>query len=206
MGENTQEKKSLLSKIPAAFWVLMFCWLVVGYVLSKILNKMGMPEGVSPSATAWQLADVLILLTILYYAAKSAVLKTLADRKKEISESIDTYKNMLAEARKNYEEIESKLNFIEKEYEQMEVQARQDFEKEKTRILEETKKLIERIKNEAEFTAKQEIKGAEARLKDDAVNAALKIAEEILKKKVTDKEEMKLSEEYLREVESGAQR
>jgi len=206
MGENSQEKKSFLARVPKSFWILMACWVALGVVLSMVLKKIGMPHGVSATATAWQLANVLILLTIFYFAAKNAVLQTLADRKKEIAESIDTYKKMLAEARKNYEEIESKLNFIEKEYESMEAQAREDFQKEKARILEESKKQIARIKNEAEFTARQEIKGAEARLKEQAVSTALKIAEEILRKKVTDKEETRLSEEYLREVDSGAQR
>ena len=156
--------------------------------------------------TAWQAADFLILFTIIYFAAKGPLKDFLVGRRKEIGDSIETYKKMLDEMEKNAEEIRYRLTRIEEEIESIESRSRSDLELEKMRLQDETKKQIERIKNEAEFTAKQEIKAAEARLKEEAIERAMKVAEEILRKKITDKEEAKLFEEYFREVESGTSR
>jgi len=202
MGETRQEKKSLLAKLkhPLTYWILG--WLALGVVLSVVLKLANIKTPYL--ADAWQVADFLILITIIYFAAKGPVKQYLVDRRKEIAESIETYRKMLEEMRKNYEEINYRLAWIEDEVEAIESRARADVALERMRLEQEAKKQIERIKNEAEFTAKQEIKAAEARLKEEAVARALKIAEDILRKKVTDKEELKLFEDYLREVGSGA--
>jgi F-type H+-transporting ATPase subunit b len=200
MGETKPEKKGFRLK---ALLVWVGIWCVFGAALTVVLWKLGVK---SYMATAWQAADFLILLTIIYFAAKDPVMEYLAGRKNEISSNIEVYKKQLEEMEKNYEEIKYRLTWIEEEVENIESRARSDAALEKMRLEEEAQKQIERIKNEAEFNMKQEIKAAEARLKEEAIARALKIAEEILKKKVTDKEEMKLLEEYLQEVQSGTSR
>jgi len=199
MAETGKEKKSILK--PMLFWV--GGWLGVGAVGSVLMVMTG-KKAFLP--TFWQPVDVLILLTILYFAAKDPLLEYLAERKKNIAQNIETYKKQLAEMEKTLEETRYRLTWIEEEVENIEARARADLALEKMRLEGEAQKQIERIKNEAEFTAKQELKAAEARLKEEAIQRALKVAEEILKKKVTDQEELKLFEEYLREVQTGSQR
>jgi len=203
MTETGKQKKSFLQKLnhPLTYW--LGGWVILGVALSTTLKHFGVK---SYMATGWQMADALILFTIIYFFAKDPVREFLAGRKKEIAASIDTYKKQLAEMEKNFEEIKYRLTWIEDEVEDIEARARADAALDKMRLEEETRKQLERIKNEAEFNAKAEIKTAEARLKAEAIKKALAVAEEILRKRVTDREEEKLFSDYLREVERGAQR
>jgi len=197
MSEAGQGKKSILK--PMLIWVGV--WLGLGAIGSIIMVKTG-HKAYLP--TFWQPVDVLILLTILYFVAKEPLLQYLSERRQNIARDIETFKQQLAKAEKALEETRYRLAWIEDEVENIEARARSELALEKMRLEEEAKKQIERVKNEAEFTARQELKAAEARLKEEAIGRALKVAEEILKKRVTDREELKLFEEYLREVESGS--
>jgi len=194
------EKKNWLSRLnhPLTYWILG--WTIFGWVLSVIFKKVGLDTA---TASAWQVANFLILLTVLYYLAKGPAKDYLVKRRETIANDILEAQKRLEELEKRYEEIKYRFSWIEDEIENIDSQFRRETEAERARMMAEAKKQIERIKNEAEFTAKQEIKSAEARLKEEAINQALKIAEEILRKKVTAEDQVRLFEEYLREVEGA---
>jgi|GEM_PF-1570862 F-type H+-transporting ATPase subunit b len=200
MGES-KTKSGLLGKIlrhPLLYWILG--WTALGFVLTPIFEKIGIETA---QASAWQVANFLILLTVLIYFAKDPLREYLAKRSKEISGSIDEAKKMRENAESSYQDLEYKLEWIEDEISGIESKIREEAERERSRIIEEAKKQIERIKNETEFTARQELKVAEARLREEAVKKALQLAEDILKSKLSEEDEARLIEEYLQEVERG---
>jgi len=195
------EKKNWLSRLnhPLTYWIIGLT--ILGWVLSVIFKKLGLDTA---TASAWQVANFLILLTVLYYLAKGPAKDYLVKRRETIANDIMEAQKKLEDLEKRYEEVKYRFSWIEDEIEAIDSQFRKETEAERARMMQEAKKQIERIKNEAEFTAKQEIKSAQARLKEEAINKAMKIAEEILRKKITAQDQIRLFEEYLKEVESAS--
>ena len=194
------EKKNWLSRLnhPLTYWIVG--WTILGWILSMVFKKLGLE---SATASAWQVANFLILLTVLYYLAKGPAKGYLIKRRESIAKDIEEAQERVAELEKRYQEVKYRFSWIEDEIEAIDSQFRRETETERVRMLEEAKKQIERIKNEAEFTARQEIKSAEARLKEEAIKKAIKIAEEIIRAKITPEDQKRWFEEYLKEVESA---
>lgn len=184
---------------PLLYWILFYT--VLGFVLTPLLEKVGIE---SAKASAWQIANFLILFTALYYFAKDPLKEYLVKRRTEISGSIEQAKKIRAEAENSYQELEYKMEWIEDEITGIESRLREEGERERERLMAEAQKQIARIKNEAEFTARQELKVAEARLREEAIEKALKIAEEVLKQTLSAQDEERLLEEYLEELERGS--
>ncbi len=188
---------------PLLYWIIL--WTALGFGLTEVFKRIEIigPEGAS--ASAWQLANFLILVTALYYFAKDPLKEFLLKRRTEIKGNIDEAVKTRENFESSYQDYEYKMEWIEDEIAGIESKLREEGERERNRLLEEAEKQIERIRNEAEFTARQEVKAAEARLTEEAIRRALKLAEEILKAKLGDEDEKRLLEEYLREVASGGQ-
>jgi len=201
--EMSQEKvkSGIVFKIirnPLLYLILL--WTALGFGLTPLFEKIGIETA---RANAWQIANFLILVSVLYYFAKDPLKDYLSKRRTEIAGSIDEAKKMRDDTERSYQDYEYKMEWIEDEIAGIESRIREEGERERNRLLEEARKQMERIKNEAEFTARQEVKSAEARLREEAITKALRIAEEILKSRLTLEDEGRLLEEYLREAERG---
>ncbi len=199
----SQEKKSagmvaMVLKNPLLYVILL--WTALGFVLTPVFEKIGIETA---KANAWQIANFLILLSVLYYFGKDPLKEYLSKRRTEIGGSIDEAKKMLEDTERSSQDYEYKMEWIEDDLAGIESRIREEGDRERIRLMEEAQKQIERIRHEAEFTANQELKAAEALLKEEAIRSALRIAEEILKSKLGDQDEARLLEEYLQEVERG---
>jgi F-type H+-transporting ATPase subunit b len=149
-----------------------------------------------------------ILLALLPKVLKSLTGRTpkehLAASRDELQKQLEEAKakqaqaeSRLAEYAKKLENLEAEVDAIVKNYE---AQGTSD----KARIEEEADKAVERLKRESEFTIRQESLKAQRAIREAAVESTLRMAEELVKDRITDADRRRLADEYIGAVENGA--
>jgi F-type H+-transporting ATPase subunit b len=193
----------LLGKMKHPLAYLLAAWVALGVVLSIVLWALKVENFFS---TAWAVPDFLILATLLWWfmfkktpeALPMLDMKArLKNRRQKIADNLESAEKAHEDAASIHREYTERLEKIEQEIAELKDLIKREGESEREKILAEANRLKERIKNEAEFTARQELRNARARLKQDAVNRAVEMAEEILKKTMTDEDRTRLLDEFL---------
>jgi len=154
----------------------------------------------NPLGTAWNLPNFLILITIIVHFFGPGLNEQMKTRREDLEKAIDAAEKAKAEAVDAKEKYETKLKKLDDEIYDIKQDMRKQGEKEKDRIVEQAKELAERIKNEADFTAKQEILVAQYRLREDAAKLAVEVAEKVIKQAISEQDRDRLINEYLEKV------
>jgi F-type H+-transporting ATPase subunit b len=189
---------------------LLVIWVVLGIVLTVALNRWGGPLGIralmstsepSALATGWYLPNFLILCTLLWYFGRGPLKEHLVARRAGLAEAIAGAERRRLEAEDRHREFEEKLARIEQEMASLKQILREEGEREKERILVKAREEAQRIKNEAEFTAKQELRKAQAALREEAAALTVELAEKIIRQTITSEDQERILHDYLTRVE-----
>jgi F-type H+-transporting ATPase subunit b len=151
-------------------------------------------------ATAWSIPNFLILITILVYFAGDAVNQNLKTRRDDLEKAIGEAEKARREAEALRADYEAKLADLGNEIERLKAEMRAQGEEEKGRIVKQAEVQAERIRNEADFTARQEVLVAQYRLREEAARLAVQVAEQVLREVITDKDRDRLFSDYLSTV------
>ena len=146
---------------------------------------------------AWAIPNFLILITILVYFAKDMLIGNMNTRREELAKVLRETEKARREAEALKAEYEAKLQDLGNELERLKAEMRAQGEDEKARILKAAEVQAQRIKTDADFTAKQEILVAQYRLKEEAARLAVQVAEQVIREVITDKDRDRLMTEYL---------
>lgn len=145
----------------------------------------------------WRVLNFLIFAAILYFAAAKPIRNFLAGR-------IDDIKKELGDAEKSKEDAEKRLADHLKRVDNLEVEVkelcetlRKEGEVERDRIIEAANEAADKIKTQAGFSANQELNKAISLIKKETADAAVALAEKILKKDIKKADQKKLVSEYL---------
>lgn len=161
--------------------------------------------------TAAQLKDFLyrllnfaLLAGILFWAAKKADIKgLLAARREEVAKVLHAAEEAREEAERKLAEYTEKLEKANREIDDIQAAIKQEGEAEKARIIAEAKDAAERIRKQAELSANQEIQQARMRLQAETARLAVKLAQSALKQSVTQDDQDRFVDEYLKKVVEG---
>lgn len=145
----------------------------------------------------WQIINFLLLLFILYRVLSQPTKNYLSQRKDRIQRSLEESHKAKKEAEEGYEEYERKLSLMEEELEEMRQNFRKEGEREKNRLIEEAEKEAKRIREQTELFISQELKKARSSLKEEMVNLAIRLAEEIIKRELNKEDQKRLLEEFI---------
>ena len=183
--------------MPNFFRVLLYSLILSpGIFVQSILAA---EEGASSSPLdfVWKVVNLLILIGIIYWFARKPVSSALRN-------SVENARNQLAESRRMEEksmaqmkQMREKLTGLEKETKAIVEKAKQEASDEKERIIEEGKKEIERMREQARFSIEQEYRKAEYQLRQWLAAESVKLAEEKLKKEMSETRQKDLVKEYL---------
>lgn len=154
----------------------------------------------SPLSTAWNIPNFLILITLLWTLAKDSLNESLKTRRDDLKKSIAEAEKALNEAESRHAEYEQRLAEIGKDIESIRDEMRAEGETEKQKIIDEAQRQAERIGNAAEFTARQELIVARHNLREEAAKLAVEVAEDVIRKVITDDDRDRLLDEYLGKV------
>lgn len=156
--------------------------------------------GGMPLATAWNIPNFLILITIIWYFAKDALNDMFKTKKEDLDKAMAEARRARAEAEEMKAEYERRLGEMGKEMESLVGEMREQGEAEKRRIIDAGEQLAKRIGNDAEFTAKQELLVARYKLREEAARLAVEVAEKVIKQVISEQDRDRLLDEYLEKV------
>jgi F-type H+-transporting ATPase subunit b len=148
----------------------------------------------------WLTLNFLGLVIILVKFLAKPISSALTGRQEQIKEELESLKVKRDEAERSYKEFESRLAGMEKEMEGVVEKAVALAETEKKRILEEAERAADDIKRQAEAAVRAELVDAKRSLRDEVAEQAAAMAEELIVKNLTAKDQVTITEQYLDRV------
>jgi F-type H+-transporting ATPase subunit b len=147
--------------------------------------------------------NFLILAGLIFHFARKPIVGALRN-------SIESVRNLLKEAEESRQasearmkEAEDKLAGVDKEVSDLLAAARSEGIAERERILLEASQALEKLKGEAALAIELELKKAQDILRNETAAVAVTLAEEIIRKKITHKDQVKFVTEYLEKLEAN---
>jgi len=148
----------------------------------------------------WRCLNFAVTFGLLVYFVTKPLRNGLANRRQGIADNLAAAEAMKSEAEAKFAEYDRKLSQATGEIEDIYQQIRREGELEKERILSEAKQMATKIKADAENAAALEVARARRELREEASRMAVEIAEELLRKKFTKKDQTRLVDEYIQKV------
>lgn len=148
----------------------------------------------------WRSFNFLVFAAILIKLAVKPAKQFFSSRTLEIAESLDALEARKQEAEAALAAAETRLQEVEKERERLIQQFRAEGELEKAAILKKAEMAAQRIKEMARMSIEGETKRAVQELKQEVAVQATKLAEEMIRQKLTFTDHQRLVEEYLEKV------
>ncbi|HEX8947309.1 MAG TPA: F0F1 ATP synthase subunit B [Dissulfurispiraceae bacterium] len=145
----------------------------------------------------WRLVNFGILVFVLVKFAGKPLKDYLQGRKELIEKSIKEAQEAKELAKRALAEVEERLKLKDKEIEDIVSSAKDSGEREKDRLVEESEKLRLKILEQAKTNIDFEVKRAKETIKDEAVAAAMQLAEDRIKGKLTNDDQERLLKESL---------
>jgi len=146
---------------------------------------------------AWRIANFSILVIVLHVALTGKIIDFFKNRALAIREALDESSQAKRDAEKKYQEIADMLSQAKKEIENMQESFIEEGKLERNRLISNANKEAEKIKIQAQNSAEQEIRAARFALRSEAVELAVDLAEELLKKQINAKDMKRITKEYI---------
>ena len=149
----------------------------------------------------WEVGNLLLLLVVLFLAARKPVTAYLADRRRGIAQDIDGARQLLEDAEARLAEWSARADRLEDEVAEIKAATRKAAEREREAMLEEARATAERIRRSATGAVDRELRMARAELQRDAAELAVEIAGHKLREEITDRDRQRLLDEFVERVE-----
>ncbi|BAU22693.1 hypothetical protein THC_0295 [Caldimicrobium thiodismutans] len=160
-------------------------------------------HGVTPSQIKnliWWSVNFLALIVLLYKLLKKPVVNFFKSRQENL---LKQYEELLAkkkEAEAKYLELQEKVKNLKEEAETIYQNYIEQGIREKEKILEEAKLQAARLKEQAQLYISQEMEKAKDILRVELAQEAVKLAEEILRKNVTEEDQKVLYKNFVEQI------
>ena len=156
-----------------------------------------------PLTEAFRIINFLVVFGTLYYLLSKHIKNFFAGRREDIVKSLNDAEQLKLSAQKRLSELESKIKEMKNTVLQMIEDARREGEHTKDNIIrsanESSKKIMEKAKKEIEY----ETKIVMERLRSEALELTIRMAENILKKSVTKNDHVSMVNEYIKGIGIG---
>ncbi len=140
------------------------------------------------------------LVFILVKFLGKPIAASLGGRRQEIQDELETMQEKRDEAEKAYNAFESRLAGMEDELAELVEKAKAMAENEKTRILAEAEASAKDIRRQAEAAVQGTLALAKSRLQEEIAEQAVVMAEELIVKNLTPEDQVAITEQYLERV------
>jgi F-type H+-transporting ATPase subunit b len=183
--------------------VLFFLALLLGvFPISAALGASG-GEGGSKSWSStdtFRVMNFAVLAIVLVYVLRKPLSQALSSRIKVIKDQLEDLEARKDEAEKKLAEYNEKLARLEKEAEKIVAEYINQGNEARERILKEAESSAEKLKAQARRNIEHEFKQAKQKLQEEILESSLQKAEEILKNKISDDDQDRIVDEYLKKV------
>lgn len=162
-------------------------------------------EGGGLAHFLFEAGNLLALLALLFYLGRKPVLNYLKERRQRIEDNLASSERLLKEAEARLAEWTQRAARLDEEIEEVQRISRERAEQEREQILEDARAAAERIKRDAAAGVGREVERAKQALRDEAADLSVELAGKLLQEHVTDGDRDRLVEEFVSEVEAGAE-
>jgi F-type H+-transporting ATPase subunit b len=145
----------------------------------------------------FQLVNFGVLVAVLGWFGGRAINKALLDRHQQLKADLVAASEARAAAEKRAAEQEKRLASLEGEIAGIRAGIKQEAEAEKQRLIAAAEERAKRIGDETKFLLEQQVKEAEATLKREVAEAAVKIAEALVTRSLNAGDQQKLVDTFI---------
>jgi len=147
-----------------------------------------------------QIFNFAVLVGILVFFGGKAVNKALRGRHEQLKADLASAAEARAAAEAKLAKQEARLSSLETEIAELRRNLKAEAEAEKARLIEAAEERATRIKAETTFLIDQQVREADQRLRRESADAALKIAEDILRRSIGPADQQRLLETFVGNV------
>lgn len=179
---------------------------LAGGVLLGVATVAMAAEAHEPSSGAllkdflYRCLNFAITFGLLAYFLVKPIRNGLAGRREGIAKKLEEAEKARLQAEARFAEYDAKLSQAEAEIQTIYEAIRGEGEAEQARILTNAREMADKIRQEGEKTAANEVARAKDALRREAAELAVQIAEDILKKSLTAADQTRLVDEYVQKV------
>ena len=179
--------------------VIFGCWVSIALAASG--GESGSKGWISTDT--FRVMNFAVLVIALVFILRKPLSQALGARIKGIKEQLEDLEASKAEAEKKLAEYNEKLAQLEKEAEKIVEGYIQQGNEAKARILKEAETAAEKLKIQARRNIEHEFEQAKSKLQKEIFETSLAKAEEIIKGKISDEDQDRIVDEYLKKVVAG---
>jgi F-type H+-transporting ATPase subunit b len=147
-----------------------------------------------------QLLNFGVLLFILIKFGGGAINKALLARHQQLKTDLAAAAEARTQAEERLKKQEQRMANLEKEIHAIRLGIKQEAEAEKARLIAAAEERARRIREETAFIIEQQVKEAEALLRREASDGAVKIAEELLRRAMDARDQQRFVETFVADV------
>lgn len=151
---------------------------------------------------AMKVVNMIILVGFLYWLLAKKIKEFFVGRQEGIKTALEQAKVAKEEAEQKYKEYTEKLEKATEEIAGISDMIKAQGLAEKERIIEDARKAAEKMKEDTQARAEQELKQAGNLLRAEAVKLSVEMAEELLKRNITGADHDAMVKDYLDKVVS----
>lgn len=149
----------------------------------------------------WRIINFALLVAVLVWFLGKPMKDYFKKRSELIEKSIKESAEAKAAAESALKEVEEKLRIKDHEIENIIRESRKIGETERDALIEDGKRMSERIRKQAQVNIEYELKKAKEQLKADASLLAIELSEKKLKERLSPDDRLKILEESLKKLE-----
>jgi F-type H+-transporting ATPase subunit b len=144
--------------------------------------------------------NFIIFLGVLLFLIRKPLKQVLTDRRESIQKELQDLEAKKEEANRELQALEKRISNIKEEQEAILTDYKAEAEKERQKIIDSAQKTASRIIDQSQITIQQEMQKANQALRQEMSDMAVRMAEDLLKKNITDNDQKVLISEYLAKV------
>jgi F-type H+-transporting ATPase subunit b len=167
---------------------------------SEPAGEHGEEHGINPVTLGLQLLNFGVLLFLLIKFGGKAINKGLRERHEQLKTDLEEATRLRAAGELRFKEQEKRLANLESELDAMRQSILKEAEHEKARIIAAAEEKARRVQDETRFQLDQQVKDAELRFRAEVAQAAIKIADELLRRSVNTTDEQRLIQTFVTEL------
>lgn len=161
-------------------------------------------EAFLSSGMHWKLINFFLFVAGLIYLLRKPLKEFWLTRSETIRTDLDESTRLAREARAKYDQLEKRLSQINAEAETLIRSIDQEGELERQQMIREAEGLQKRFKSDSERIAEQEIRKAQEALKKQTARLSLELAERLIREKMNEEDQSRITQSYVSELERGA--
>lgn len=172
-------------------------------LLAPVLALASGEGGVHESSLLWHAINLALVVGVLGYFARTPIRTYMAERRQNIEAGIEAARRELSEAESRLVACNDRVASLDREIEEIRRTVHAQAENERERLLADARVAAERIQRDAHAAVEQESRRAREDLRNEAVEMAVRLAGDLLKRQVTDSDRARLVDEFVERVEAS---